>query len=215
MIFTLMLGAPVRSGDHRFGTVTRVILNNGVANQFVVNPSGLFSGPERVVPISDIEEATAEGVTVDISDVEWKAYGAFNLDQIMAWDRVSSAQRVDESPRGDLNTEVVDRAPSAPDPSAEDLDRTASAVVLTNKTQVGHIGKLAGLVIDTGIPKELLVDNGASIPFDLVGVLDEEHITLGEPQPRRDSVTPPSSVGQETIGRAPTTDAAGYGKDPR
>ena len=207
MIFTLMLGAPVRSGDHRFGTVTRVIVNNGVANQFVVNPSGLFSGPERVVPISDIEEATAEGVTVDISDVEWKAYGAFHLDQILASERASAGHMVDDSPRGDLNTEAIDKAAGANDP-AEGSSVTVAAVVLTNKTQVGHMGKLAGLLIDTGIPKELLVDNGGTVPFDLVGVLDEKHITLGEPQPRLDSVTPPSSVGQETSGRAPSTDTA-------
>ena len=56
MIYTLMLGATVRSAADNQGTLSRIIVNNGVVNQFVVNPSGLFSGPERIVPISDVVE---------------------------------------------------------------------------------------------------------------------------------------------------------------
>ena len=195
MVFTLVFGAPVRSGDHKFGTLTRIIVNNGVANQFAVNPSGLFSGPERIVPISDVIDATPDEVALDISDVDWRAYNAFDIDHILASDRAAAPDLLEAGPRGDLTSEVFDR-PTAEAPS-EDRALSASSVVLTHQTQVGDRGRLAGLVIDTGIPKQILVDGGATIPIEQIAMLDEKHITLGEPPPRLDSVTPPSSVGQK------------------
>jgi hypothetical protein len=86
-------------------------------------------------------------------------------------------------------------------------------VALTNKTRVADFGHLAGMVLDTGIPQDLLLDNGQSVPFTMVGVVDSERIELGpvagrldgvtardglaEAPPRMDGATPPGTIGQE------------------
>ncbi len=81
MIYTLMLGAPVSKEGDEFGSLTTIIVDNGIANQIVVNPSGLFAGPDRVVPINAIAESSAEGITLNATDVDWHSYGAYNVEQ--------------------------------------------------------------------------------------------------------------------------------------
>ena len=190
MLYTLVFGAPVRTGDGDLGTLKRIILNNGVANQFTVNPSGLFSGPERVLPISDILEAASEGVTLD-SDIDWKAYSAFEIERFVAAERGAAPYLMQPAPGTETISETRDTT-KADGPTTE-RSVTPMAVVLTGKTQVGDAGKLAGLVIDTGIPKQILVEGGAVVPFEQVGVLDEQHIALGQTPPRLDGATPPGS----------------------
>lgn len=202
MIYTLVLGSPVQSGDGKLGTLTRIILNNGVANQLVVNPSGLFSGPERVVPINDVQETSPESITLDITDVEWKAYGTFNISQLLVSDQAAAPGLIQQGPASDVNRETIER-PTA-EAVTDDATTTANSVVLTIKTRVGDHGHLAGLVADTGIPQQLLLDNGETIAFDQVGVLDENHIVLGEAPPRLDDVTHPGSIGQDAPGGQPT-----------
>lgn len=211
MIYTLMLGAPVRSGDHQFGTVCRILVNNGVANQFTVSPSGLFGGPERIVPISDVVAATADGVTLECNETEWKAYGAFNLEKILVSDQAAAPSILQVAPGNEVTTEP-EAVPTA-EAGSKDRALENTTVALTNTTTVGDRGQLAGIVADTGIPQQLLVAGGGSVPFEQVGVLDEKHITLGQvggrldgatavedgralPQ-RLDGATPPGTIGQE------------------
>ena len=193
MLYTLMLGAPVHSGDRALGAISRIIANNGVVNQFTVNPAGLFSGPDRVVPISDVVEATAERVTLNISDVEWKAYSAFNIEHLMVSDRAAAPELIMSAPRSDTTSEMFD-VPTAEAPAGE---RTVSdtVVVLTTKTRVGDDQRLAGLVVDTGIPQQVIVEGGNTIPYAHVGSLGEDHIVLGETPERMDGATLPGSLG--------------------
>ncbi len=69
-------------------------------------------------------------------------------------------------------------------------------VVLTTETRVGDQGHLAGIVTHTGIPTELLLEGGGSIPFEQVSILDSEHITLGPKIERMDDAMLPGSIGQ-------------------
>lgn len=211
MIYTLMFGAPVRGGDHELGTLHRIIVNNGVANQITVNPSGLFGGPERVVPINDIAEARAEGLTLNADDVEWKAYSAYEIQRYIAADTASAPSMLPAS----TPTEITSEALSVPTAGAADMARatTAMSVSLTSSTHVGDLGRLAGMIVDTGIPQDLVLEHGDRVPFTEVGVVDEKQITLGpvagrldgvtardglaDAPPRLDGVTPPRTIGQE------------------
>lgn len=195
MIYTFVLGAPVRSGDRELGTLSRILVNNGICNQFAVNPGGLFHGPERVVPISDVVEATEQGVTLEITDTEWKAYSAFNIDQLVVSDTAVAPQLLQTGPTTDVTTEMT----SKPTAEAEQQTQSVSpmAVVLTNKTRVGDDRHVRGLVIDTGIPLRILVEEGETVPIEAVAVLDENHIRLGETPPRLDGATAPGGMGGE------------------
>jgi hypothetical protein len=148
MRFTLMLGAPVRMRDGDFGALNRIIVNNGVANQFTVDPGGLFSGPDRVVPISDVAEATEEGVLLNASESEWKSYNAFHVEQFMVDNAASAPDLSPVAPRLPTTDEMWD-VPTTEGPT-EDRIATAGAVALSNKTRVGDLGRLAGMVINTG-----------------------------------------------------------------
>lgn len=212
MIYTLILGSPVRTGDHAFGKVSRIIVNNGVANQFTVSASGLFSGPDRLVPISDVVEATEEGVTLGISETEWKAYPAFEIERILVADQAAAPDLLATAPLNNEATAEAVNVPTAESPSIERALQDVS-VSLTGKTLVGDMGRLRGIVADTGIPQQLLVEGGGSVPFEQVGVIDEKHIMLGEVEGRRDGATasessnqaqqrmdgaiPPGTIGQE------------------
>ena len=211
MIHTLIFGTPVRTGNHEFGTLNRVLVNNGVANQFTVNPGGLFGGPDRIVPISDVVEATEQGVTLNIADVDWKAYPAFSADHLLVSDQAAAPDLLPVAPTMPTTNEAWD-VPIAEAPTGE-RSATAMVVALTNRTRVGDHGTLVGLVADTGIPQQLMLEGGGVVPFAQVGVLDEEHIVLGmtegrldgatalegnrQAQQRMDGVTPPGSIGQE------------------
>jgi hypothetical protein len=145
-----------------------------------------------------------------ITDVEWKAYPAFYIDQIVASDRATTP---DFMPMNLANQGPVE-GPNMPPSDTESGARAASmmSVALTDKTRVGNGGTLAGIVADTGIPRQLLLADGTSVPFEQVGVLDEEHIVLGAVGGRLDGATaldadqvperldgaiPPGTVGQE------------------
>jgi len=191
MLYTLMLGVPVRSQGRDLGTLHRIIVNNGVANQLSVNP-GLL-GIERVVPISDVQEATSEQIMLNVTDVEWKAYNAFDMKQHMVSDSAAAPGLMPIAPRLDTTTEVFDTTTAEATTSDRTLDQMA--VVLSHNTHVGDRGRLAGLVIDTGVPQELVLEGGATIPFAEVGVLDEQHIQLGATPPRMDGATEPGTLG--------------------
>lgn len=191
MLYTLMIGAPVRSQGRDLGTLSRIIVNNGVANQFAVNP-GLL-GIERIVPISDVKDCTAEEIMLDASDDDWKAYNAFKTKQHVVTDNAAAPNLLPVAPRTTTTSEMFD----VPTAEATDTDRslTPMAVVLSHSTRVGDNGRLAGLVVDTGIPQEIVLEGGQTIPFEQVGVLDEHHIQLGVAPPRMDGAVEPGTLG--------------------
>ncbi len=211
MIYTLIFGAPVRRDDHRLGTLNRVLVNNGVANQFTVH-TGLLSGPDRLVPINDVIEAGEEGLVLNISEDEWKAYPAFDIDKILAKKQELTPGFHASAPATNQTAEDALSLPADPAPptgrTLEDI-----SVVLTNKTHVGDQGTLRGMVLDTGIPQQLLIDGGGAVPFEQVGLLDENQIVLGPVEGRLDGATalesdaqaparadgaiPPGTIGQE------------------
>ena len=211
MLYTLMFGASVRSQDHDLGTLKRIVVNNGVANQFTVNP-GLFGGPERVVPISDVDEATTEHIVLRIMHDEWKAYNAFDIKQHVVTDSAAAPSLLQLSPRLPTTDDVLD-VPTA-EATATDRSLTVMAVVLSNSTRVGDRSRLAGLVIDMGIPQQLLLDNGDAVAFGEVGVLDEEHIALGATPPRMDGATEPGALGDTPQRMDGTTPAGALGDRP-
>ena len=192
MIYTLMLGAPVSKEGSEFGSLTRIIVDNGIANQIVVNPSGLFTGPERVVPINAIAESSAQGITLNSTDVDWHGYNAFNLEQYLKTE-TTSPDFLLSGTMTVANPELTDQPLTEMQSDGMIVPMT---VTLTTKTRVGDQGHLAGVVTDTGRPTELLLEGGGAIPYDQVGILDEEHITLGPKPERMDDVNEPSSIGQ-------------------
>lgn len=210
MLCTLMLGVPVRSQGRELGTLHRIIVNNGVANQFTVNP-GLF-GTERVVPISDVQEATPEQIVLNVTEDEWKAYGAFDMQQHIVSDSAAAPGLMPIAPRLPTTSEISDATTAEATTSDRSVD--LMAVVLSHNTHVGDQGRLAGLVIDTGIPQELLLEGGATIPFTAVGMLDEAHIQLGAAPQRMDGATEPGTLGDRPGRLDGATPAGALGDRP-
>ncbi len=183
MKHTLVLGASVGCEERQFGKLTRIVVDNGVANQLVVNP-GLFGGPERVVPISDVTESTPEAITLKCDESEWKAYNAFKM-TTSTQEQPTLAEGLPIASAPDVNAGLAD-------PTLIDVTTTTStvgetAVVLTSSTKVGDTGSFHGLVTDTGIPQTLLTDD-QTIPFEEVSELDSTNIRLGGK-----AATPPSA----------------------
>ena len=211
MIYTMIFGVPVRRDDHRLGTLNRILVNNGVANQFTVH-TGLLGGPDRLVPINDVVEVSEDGIVLNISEDEWKAYPAFDIDKILAKKQELTPGFHASAPATNQTAEDALSLPADPAPptgrTLEDI-----SVVLTNKTHVGDQGTLRGMVLDTGIPQQLLIDGGGTVPFEQVGLLDENQIVLGPVEGRLDGATalesdaqaparadgaiPPGTIGQE------------------
>ncbi len=174
MKHTLVLGASVGCEERHFGKLTRIVVENGVANQIVVNP-GLLSGPERVVPISDLSASTAEEITLTCEEAEWKAYGAYK----MTTHTMEQPSAPEELPLGSapgLNAGLAES--SVIDVTTTTRTVPETAVELSSNTKVGDDGTFHGLVIDTGMPLAVLVGD-QSIPFAEVSELDSDQIRLG------------------------------------
>ncbi len=175
MRHTLVLGAPVGRADHAFGKLSAILVDNGVANQIVVNPTGLFSGPERVVPLSSLGASTADQVVLDVTDDDWRAFGAFSMETLHVA-ALTAPHGLPVNPGIDLDRKMAELPTEqnvSTDPTVAD-----TVVVLSKDTQVGTLGALHGLVIDTGIPEALLVGH-QQLPFSQVGRLDSKQIELG------------------------------------
>jgi hypothetical protein len=185
MILTLILGAPVQTSDRQIGKLQRIIIDNGIANQVTVNP-GLL-GLERVVPISIFEEATADGIRMEVTDEEWKAYSAFKVHQDLS-------SPVDDQPNLSALTPSASAVAQGPDAShptsmtgARGTNTTVSetSVVLSTHTVVVNDDApqaertLKGLVIDTGRPQQLVLDDDSTVAFTAVSRLDEQRIHIG------------------------------------
>lgn len=174
MRHTLIFGTPVARDGNSFGVLSRIVVNNGVANQIVVNPSGLFSGPERVIPINDVDAADADVVSLSTSGDEWKSYNAYEMDVYRLEE--GSADTTQVIPGTVEVMRAVARVSTAESMSTETTVDDLS-VVLTRATTVS--GKpLDGLIIDTGIPQALLVGD-QTVDFTQVSTLNASHIELG------------------------------------
>jgi len=187
MRYTLVLGTPVMADGKTLGKVERIIVHNGIANQFTVDP-GLF-GTERVVPISDVQSTGADGIELRISDDEWKAYPAFNIESLLP-------PEID-NPLGDpglaqltpQQTEAGAHRPNAGVPTtsvevpAESItvpDQAQSAIV-SAKTTVLHGGAeqaLHGLILDTGRPVQILVAPDQAVDVSAVRSFTSEQIRV-------------------------------------
>lgn len=184
MNYTFVFGAQVRSGDTNLGRLERIIVNNGIANQITVNPGLLQT--ERVVPISDIQSATTDEINLDISDEGWKAYTAYRLQQSLGNPNEAQPNLAVLAP----TPQFAQQAPDTSHPTsttgarANDTSVDLMSVVLTASTTVGDAdqggrARLKGLVVDTGRPQMLLLDDESSVPYDAVSRLDEQQILLG------------------------------------
>jgi hypothetical protein len=143
---------------------------------------------------------------------EWKAYNAFDIKQQLVTDSAAAPSLLQLAPRLPTADEVLD-IPTA-EGTATDRSLTPMAVVLSNSTRVGDRGRLAGLVIDMGIPQQLLLEGGDAVAFGDVGVLDEEHIALGATPPRMDGATEAGALGDAPHRMDGTTPAGAIGDRP-
>ncbi len=184
MIYTFIFGAPVHNRDQHIGKLVRVVVNNGIANQVTVDP-GLL-GLERVVPISDIQEATADHIQLDITDDDWKAYAAFKVQQSLGGAMHDEPDSAVVGPTPVLSSDIRDTSHPTDATGARETDLTVSAnsVVLSTSTAVvnddatGVQHKLKGLVVDTGRPQQFLLEDGSTVSFEQVSLLDEQRIHI-------------------------------------
>lgn len=174
MRYTLVFGAPVMADGKTLGKVERIIVQNGVANQFTVDP-GLF-GTERVVPLSDVQDITANGIELRVSDDEWKAYPAYNIESLLppeiedpiadpGLSQLTPQQVAGGAYRPDAGVSTT--SVEVPGESIT-LPNQAHSAVVSAKTNVRHgsdEAALYGLVLDTGRPVHILVapDEGVDV----------------------------------------------------
>lgn len=183
MIQTLRFGAPVYNGAHHVGKLERIIVNNGIANQITVDPGLLRT--ERVVPINVFQTTENDELRLDVSDDEWRAYSAYKMQHELSNPSEDQPNLAVLSPSPTIVSSGTDTDHPSRPTGAYEADTTVAdtSVVLTASTQVVHEGgaahRLQGLVIDTGRPRTLLLDDGSTVPFDAVTRLDENHIRVG------------------------------------
>lgn len=184
MNYTFVFGAQVRNGDTNLGRLERIIVNNGIANQITVNPGLLQT--ERVVPISDIQSATADEINLNISDDDWKAYTAYRLQQSLGNPNEAQPNLAVLAPTPQFTQQAPDTShpTSTTGARANETSVDLMSVVLTASTTVsdadrGGQARLKGLVVDTGRPQLLLLDDESNVSYDAVSRLDEQQILLG------------------------------------
>jgi hypothetical protein len=187
MRYTLVFGAPVVADGKTLGKVERIIVHNGIANQFTVDP-GLF-GTERLVPLSDIQTIGPNGIELRIPDDEWKAYPAFNIESLLP-------PEID-NPLGDpglaqLTPQQAEAGGHRPDAGvlttsvgvpAESITvpNEAHSAIVSAKTTVqygGGAAALHGLVLDTGRPVQILVAPDQALDAGAVRSFTSEQISL-------------------------------------
>jgi hypothetical protein len=201
MKYTLIFDTPVYAGEKHIGKLARIIVDNGIANQITVNP-GLL-GIERVVPINVLEEASAETIRMKVSDSEWKAFAAYQMQQSLTGSVGDtpnlSALTTDQVASGG----ITDSSHPTSDTGARQTVRTVgdTSIVLSSHTAVADEAadqqyQLKGLIVDTGRPQQMLLDGGSSLPFEMVTLLDEDRIHVGGQTPApvlqadQESITP-------------------------
>lgn len=183
MRFTLIFGTPVQANNSQLGKLSRIIVNNGIANQITVDP-GLL-GSERVVPINAFQQSDDDTLNLDITDDDWKAYPAFTMDQSSDDPNASSADPALAPPDLTFNRRPATGNSLTAEPVVERRTVDQLSVVLTSSATVvddtapDTTYKLRGITIDTGRPQELLIEDGRAVPFTAVTLLDEDRIHVG------------------------------------
>jgi|GEM_PF-3941194 len=183
MLYTFVLGTPVYAEDRHLGKLERIIVDNGIANQITVAP-GLL-GIERVVPINDIVETSTDSVQLRITDEDWRAYSAFQIQQAFGGSQevVPGQGLVPGHPAITANATNTSQTTAL---GTTYTERTVSqmSVVLSSKTKVVDDNApdteyhLKGMVVDTGRPQQLLLENDTIVPFESITMLDEQRIHL-------------------------------------
>ncbi len=183
MRFTLIFGTPVQANNSQLGKLSRIIVNNGIANQITVDPGLLRS--ERVVPINVFQQSDQDTLNLDITDDDWKAYSAFTMNQPLSEPDVSAADPAIIPPDLAFNRQPGTGNSITPEPVVERRTVDQLSVVLTSSTTVVDdaapetVYKLRGITIDTGRPQELLIEDGRAVPYTAVTLLDEDRIHVG------------------------------------
>ena len=181
MQYTLVVGAPVVADGKTLGKVKRIIMHEGVANQFTVDP-GLL-GTERVVPVSDVTAATPDGIELSGDETAWKAYPAYDIERLLPPDADTRHESVEIAPQPELTGGA--RAPdhyvgaASTDAPAEDVTLGYASAVLSSNTTVLHNGiehPLHGLILDMGRPVQILIEGKEPLAADAVRSFSSERI---------------------------------------
>ena len=195
MIYTLVFDTPVQLRDKSVGKLKRIIVANGIAGQITVDP-GLF-GTERVVRLSDIGEATADGIRLDMTDDEWQTVSPFQVREELP---MPTADALSISPTGvQAEARLAEDAPhdsyarEVTDTTHEEQARIGSVVLADDMNVIddesGARKTLQGLVVDDGRPLELLVEGGAALSVQNVHGLDADglHVRGSGQRPATDA----------------------------
>ncbi len=188
MMYIFVFGAPVYADEKHLGDLKRVVVNNGIANQFTVDP-GLL-GTERVVPISDVREVSDERIELSVSQDEWKTYPTFEMTrELETTDMTGSSgdlNRLAPKTDGSPGSVAVQQRTNVTEPTSTAETVSMNAVVLSHNTVVDDEqsqSQLHGLIVDSGRPLTLLLDNGREVPFAAVTLLDERRIRVASDAP--------------------------------
>lgn len=178
MIHTLIFGASVHGAATQWGTLKRILINDGIANEITVDP-GLI-GIERIVPISAIPEATADGAVLDISDADWKAFAAYRMHGMFGTSNEDepNLQMMEATEKvGAGITSAIDTRDQVESVVGAALVLTANTVVATGGTE----RRLKGLIIDTGRPHELVLDDDQTVGVEAVDAWASDRIVVRAP----------------------------------
>jgi len=170
-----MFGTPVTAGNKEFGKLERILIQNNFASQFTVDPG--FFGYEKVLPLEDVQEATADRITLRVSEDAWDSYTSY-----------ADAGGINPPPADTPYSDAPETTyaghpdqPVLPQTGTHDtVDRNAA--VLSSETTVVDVARnvessLRGLVVDSGRPRELVLDDGR-IPFDNVSMLADDRLEV-------------------------------------
>ncbi len=184
MRFTLIFGAPVHANESQLGKLSRIIVNNGIANQITVDPG--FLGTERVVPINVFRQSDDEALTLELGADDWKAFPSYTMDQGLGNPNESTPDLSVLTPEFTRTQQVPDTShPLSAGLTTERRTVDELSVVLTSSTAVvddtapDTQHKLRGMTIDTGRPQELLLEDGRMVAYSAVTMLDENRIHVG------------------------------------
>lgn len=181
-------GAAVRAGDTNLGTLSRIIINRGIANQLVVDPGLLRI--ERVVPVSIVQETAPDCITLAIDPAEWASYPALHVHTPLDNPQTATPDLTVMTPSPQIATAGADVSHPTNMTGARETEETVAidSVTLTDRTEVmidGHARRLAGLIVDTGRPQQLVLDDDKTIECARITGWDAQRMTIdaGEQQP--------------------------------
>lgn len=174
-------GAAVRAGDTDLGTLKRIVVNGGIANQLAVDP-GLF-GTERVIPVSIVEATTPDMITLAIEPSEWASFPALNIHQSVDNPNRDTPDLAVMTPSPQIVTAGTDVSHPTNVTGARETEDTLAidSVTLTDRTEVvlgENTARLAGLIVDTGRPQQILYGDDSAASVEALARWDEQRIEL-------------------------------------